>query len=260
MSTIMTFTVLNHQKHIKPQVQVDDSVNDDILENEEDLVETPAISEDEDLVDQADKDEQEAEEEIEMVTPEFEPVFTHEPLTESVRTLMTGISWTEAAPVTLDELSLLTLSYVNFEGEDCYGQLVVRADLAEEVVEIFREIYEAKFPIGNMELIDAYGGDDNLSMAANNCSAFNYRVVPNSTSISKHSYGIAIDVNPVQNPYLPDGEIMPEAGAEYLDRENIRPGMIVEGGVVYEAFISRGWTWGGHWTSVKDYHHFVKDE
>jgi hypothetical protein len=152
------------------------------------------------------------------------------------------------------------LTYVGFDGLSHYGTMVVNESVAVDVVEIFREIYEAGFSIEKIELIDIYGGDDDLSMADNNSSAFNYREVPGTTSISKHSYGVAIDINPIQNPYIVGDEVMPEVGRDYLDRDDVRQGMIVTDDVVYDAFISRGWTWGGEWRSVKDYQHFVKED
>jgi hypothetical protein len=95
-------------------------------------------------------------------------------------------------------------------------------------------------------------------MAENNTSAFNFRRITNSTTISKHGYGVAIDINPIQNPYIRGETILPPAGEEYLDRSNIRMGMITKGDICYQAFISRGWKWGGDWSTPKDYQHFEK--
>ncbi|MDA3847329.1 MAG: M15 family metallopeptidase [Vallitaleaceae bacterium] len=188
------------------------------------------------------------------------PIFTFEPLPEITINQMSGITWSEDAPVSLEELRLVHVTYVGFDGLSHYGTMVVNESVAVDVVEIFREIYEAGFSIEKIELIDIYGGDDDLSMADNNSSAFNYREVPGTTSISKHSYGVAIDINPIQNPYIVGDEVMPEVGRDYLDRDDVRQGMIVTDDVVYDAFISRGWTWGGEWRSVKDYQHFVKED
>ena len=126
------------------------------------------------------------------------------------------------------------------------------------LIEIFEVLYNAKFPIEKMVLIDDYDGDDNLSMADDNTSAFNYRNVPGTSTLSNHSYGVAIDINPLVNPYVRENDVMPPEGQDFLDREDVRPGMIIQGDVVYDSFISRGWTWGGDWETVKDYQHFEK--
>jgi len=132
--------------------------------------------------------------------------------------------------------------------------------VAIEVVEIFREIYKAKFPIAKMKLIDDYGANDDLSMADNNTSAFCVRSAQGyDDKYSKHSYGVAIDINPVQNPYVKGEIILPKSGESYLDRQKVRKGMIVEDHVVYRAFIKRGWIWGGKWQGLQDYQHFEKD-
>ena len=136
--------------------------------------------------------------------------------------------------------------------------MIVAEEIGQEVLDIFKEIYESRFPIYSIKLIDYFDAIDYYSLAANNSSAFNFRYIAGTTRLSRHAFGMAIDINPIQNPYIRHGNILPEAGNEYLDRENIRPGMIIPGDVVYNAFVSRGWTWGGHWTDPIDYHHFEK--
>jgi len=190
----------------------------------------------------------------------YAPVFTCEPLPEDVINLISGKSFKENTPFDYSELSYLTMSYVNFYGEHCIGNMIVAADLGEEVLEIFQELYENRFPIYKMQLIDFYNADDYLSMEDNNTSAFNFRYITNSTTISKHGYGVAIDINPVQNPYVRGSTILPPTGAEYLIRAEVHPGMIIKGDVCYQAFVSRGWTWGGDWNSLKDYQHFEKNK
>ena len=106
-----------------------------------------------------------------------------------------------------------------------------------------------------MQLVDDFGGDDAASMAANNTSAFNCRTVAGSARWSEHAYGTAIDINPVQNPYVAGSAVDPPAGSEYLDRANVRPGMMVSGGVGVNVFRFVGWGWGGDWSSAKDYQH-----
>jgi hypothetical protein len=181
-----------------------------------------------------------------------------EPLSAEVRQRMTGVSWRPGCPVGLDDLRLLRLSYVDFDGGAHVGELVVHRALADPVVRIFGKLYAARFPIRSMQTIEAYGGSDDASMAADNTSAFNCRNVPNTSHWSNHAYGRAIDVNPVENPYLPGRQIMPPAGKDYLDRRNVRPGMIVAGDPVVSAFKAEGFTWGGAWRTGVDYQHFDK--
>ncbi len=165
-------------------------------------------------------------------------------------------SWEPGCPVAPEDLRLLTLSHWNYAGGVSSGQIVVAAGLAADVIDIFADLYEAGFPIERMELVEQYGGDDNASMAANNTSAFNCRLVTGGSSYSEHSYGRAIDINPLVNPYVKGSTILPPAGAAYTDRSLDAPGMIHAGDEVVQAFAARGWIWGGTWSSLKDYQHF----
>ncbi|MET7402157.1 M15 family metallopeptidase [Dactylosporangium sp. NPDC005572] len=183
---------------------------------------------------------------------------TSEPLPPALRQAMTGVSWQPGCPVGLDDLRLLTIAYVDFAGAGQRGQLVVHQAIAPAVLRVFAKLRAARFPIRSMQLIEAYGGSDDASMAADNTSAFNCRSVPGTSTLSNHAYGRAIDVNTVENPYLPKGKIMPPAGKDYLDRRDVRPGMIVDGDVVVTAFRAEGFTWGGAWRSGVDYQHFEK--
>lgn len=191
--------------------------------------------------------------------PEPEAVFSAEPIPEAMQERMDGVSWenTERCP-DFSELSLLTLSHYSFDGATHTGQMIVSAEMAAEVCDIFRELYDAKFPIEKIRLIDEYEADDNLSMDDNNSSAFCFREIAGTDYLSNHSFGLAIDINTLQNPFVSGETVTPEAGRDYLDRENVRPGMIVKGNVCYEAFVSRGWEWGGEWDTPKDYQHFEK--
>lgn len=148
------------------------------------------------------------------------------------------------------------MSHWNYAGSVSTGKLVVAAGLANQVVDIFRDLYDARFPIERMELVDKYNGDDDQSMAANNTSAFNCRLVTGGSSYSEHSYGRAIDVNPLVNPYVKGSTVLPPAGSAYVDRSLDAPGMIHANDEVVQAFASRGWIWGGTWSSLKDYQHF----
>jgi len=188
----------------------------------------------------------------------FTPIFTAEPLPDHIIDFITGVTFTDAAPFPHSFLSYLTITHLDFDGNDTIGHMIVAEEIADEVLEIFREIYEGGFPIYSIRLIDYFYADDYLSLAANNSSAFNFRYIANTNVISRHGFGMAIDINPVQNPYVRGDVVLPAAGREYLDRNDVRLGMIVRDDVVYQAFISRGWTWGGNWTLPRDYHHFER--
>lgn len=182
---------------------------------------------------------------------------TAEPLPASVVERMTASgSWTDACPVALEDLAYLRLGFVDFAGAAQTGEMVVAANVADQVIEIFRQLFEAGFPIERMQLVDDYGADDDLSMAANNTSAFNCRAITGGTAFSQHSYGDAIDINPFINPYVRGDLVLPREAATYADRANVRPGMIVPGDVVTSAFAAIGWVWGGDWETLKDYQHF----
>ena len=172
---------------------------------------------------------------------------------------MVGHSW-HADPrcPPFEALSLLTVDHWNCQGGLSQGQLVVAAPLADELLEIFAGLHALGFPIARMELVDVFGGDDDAAMAANNTSCFNFRNVAGTAVLSNHAFGAAIDINPLFNPMIVDGAFHPPAGVAYVDRGNVRPGMIVRPGPVVELFERRGWEWGGDWSPTKDYHHFAK--
>jgi hypothetical protein len=166
-------------------------------------------------------------------------------------------SWRPGCPVPIEDLRLLTLDHWGFDGAEHHGELVVHAQQADAVVGVFRTLFENRFPIERMELVDAFGGDDNASMAANNTSGFNCREVADQPGVwSLHAYGVAVDINPLLNPYVlgPD-DVRPPEGVAYLDRSRDAPGLIRNGDVAVSAFAAIGWEWGGAWASP-DYQHF----
>jgi hypothetical protein len=176
-----------------------------------------------------------------------------------VRTLTAGdlhASWREGCPLGVDELRAVNVSHWGYNQSARTGTLVVAAGLADEVIAIMRDLYDARFPIERMEPVDVFGGSDDDSMAANNTSAFNCRPVSGGSSWSEHSYGRAIDINPLVNPYVKGSTVLPPHGARYSDRSLDAPGMIHAGDEVVAAFAARGWIWGGTWSSLKDYQHF----
>ena len=166
-------------------------------------------------------------------------------------------SWRPGCPVAPADLRKLELSYWGFDGQRHTGALVVAATEADAVIGVFRRLYDRRFPIRRMEPIDVYGGSDEASIAADNTSGFNCRraVASGPPQWSAHAFGKAIDVNPVENPYILEGTVLPPAGAPFVDRSNVRPGMAVRGGELVAAFATAGWSWGGGWTNP-DYQHF----
>jgi hypothetical protein len=169
---------------------------------------------------------------------------------------MTGVSWRPGCPVPLRDLRLLRLSHWGFDGTQRTGRLIVHRDVARELVRVFRDLHATRFPIRRMVPVDAYGGSDFRSIEADNTSAFNCRYVEGTTRWSNHAFGTAIDVNPIENPYVSGGRTSHRASRPYVDRSRRRPGMAYEGGALVRAFDRIGWGWGGRWTSVKDYQHF----
>jgi len=161
-------------------------------------------------------------------------------------------------PVAPGALRLLHLSYWGFDDQAHLGTMVVAAAATTQVVAVFRALYRARFPIRKMQPEDAFAGHDPASMDADNTSGFNCRdaVAPGPPQWSAHAYGTAIDVNPVENPYLEGGAVQPSAGAAYLDRADVRPGMSGPGTALNRAFAAAGWQWGGRWTAAPDYQHF----
>jgi hypothetical protein len=181
-----------------------------------------------------------------------------EPIRGDVRERIVGSSWHPGCPVGLDKLRLLRLDHVGFDGDVHRGRLVIHQRHDDEILAVFRRLYELGFPIRRMKLIDRYGADDHRSMAADNTSAFNCRFVAGTTRWSMHAYGTAIDVNPVENPYVSGSHVSPPAGEPFADRSRDGRGMIDGGDAVVEAFRRlAGWKWGGRWSgSPKDYQHF----
>jgi D-alanyl-D-alanine carboxypeptidase len=169
---------------------------------------------------------------------------------------MTGVSWRRGCPVALRDLRVLTMSHWGFDGTVRTGRLIAHEDVAQELVEVFHNLYDARLPIRRMVPVDAYGASDFRSIEADNTSAFNCRYVEGTTRWSEHAYGRAIDVNPLENPYVSGGRTSHVASRPYVDRARRRPGMAFEGGALVRAFDRIGWGWGGRWTSVKDYQHF----
>ena len=189
-----------------------------------------------------------------------EPDFSISEIPDEIWEKIQGKSYGEGCPVAREELRYLTVLHVDAAGETHPGEMIVNAQIAEDVLEILRELYQAGYPIEKIRLVEEYGADDETSMEDNNSSCFNYRPITGSTRISRHGLGLAVDINPLYNPCtrVVDGERIcePANGWDYLDREADFPYKITEGDLCWQLFTERGFTWGGSWTSVKDYQHF----
>ncbi len=184
--------------------------------------------------------------------------YTITPLPGRLVEKMRDVSWRPGCPVGPSELRLVQLAHWGYDGRVHRGQLVVHEKVAQEVADIFAELFSARFPIAKMRLIENYGGSDDASMADDNTSAFNCRPVTGGRGFSRHAWGLAIDINPLRNPYVLHGKVLPPEGKAWLDRSKRRPGMIVRGDAAWKAFTSRGWRWGGDFRRAKDYQHFDK--
>jgi len=188
--------------------------------------------------------------------------FYYHELNDDLKARITGKSYpadAEDCRISYDDLRYIKLLYFDFDGKTHEGELIVHALLADEVTEIFHELYKGHYPLASVRLVDDFGADDDLSMEANNTSAFNYRQVEGSKSLSLHSFGAAVDVNPFFNPFVEKRRVSPESAAAFADRSHEFAGKIDKNDLCYKLFTERGWTWGGHWRSYQDYHHFQKD-
>ena len=185
------------------------------------------------------------------------PSFTAARLSSADVRRMVGTSWHRGCPVALADLRLVTATYWGFDKRAHTGRIVVHRDVAADVLAVLRRLYAARFAIRRMVPVDAYGGSDYRSIEADNTSAFNCRYVDGTTRWSEHAYGRAIDLNPIENPYVTSsGTTSHPASRRYLRRAPYRPGLAVEGGAVVRAFDAVGWGWGGRWSGARDYQHF----
>lgn len=192
---------------------------------------------------------------------------TFEPIPEAIQASMEGKSMKKNPHISYDDLRYLTIPHYDFNYNITNGHMIVAADLAEEVLDIFAELFDICYPIERMELIDKYDADDFTSIEFNNTSAFNYRLVSTGTgSLSKHAYGRAIDINPQTNPYVySNGKGAHENARTFWQRdislwprEIDRAAYIGNDTEIYRIFTKYGWTWGGDWSPEKDYQHFEK--
>ena len=183
--------------------------------------------------------------------------FSSQRLDHALRARIVGSSWHRGCPVSPRRLRYVRVAHWGWHGRRRVGELVVNADAVHALRRAFARLYGAGFPIRRMRLVDDYGASDYASIEADNTSAFNCRRATGQTRWSEHAYGRAIDVNPIENPYVyANGTTSHPASRPYLDRSRRRPGMAVRGGVLVRAFADVRWGWGGTWTPPKDFQHF----
>lgn len=224
-------------------------------------VESPVSSEDADII------EEEPIEEI--VTQEPVALFSAREIVEGddVYNRIIGKSYVDNPNVALSDLRYLTISYYNFDHQVKEGEMIVNKAIADDVINIFKELYDIEYEIYSMRLIDDFwtgDGDtsDTASCDANNTSSFCYREITGGGNLSNHAWGCAIDINPQQNPYVSYKSGSPkwshENANDYIDRSVVKDHMIVEGDECYNIFAKYGFGWGGAWKTIKDYQHFEK--
>lgn len=189
---------------------------------------------------------------------DFREWFTIKGIDEEVLARINGKSYKKGCGMPLEELRYITVAYYTPEGEVRKGELICNVSIAEDLIDIFSNLFHAKYPFGSIKLIDEYDADDVKSMQANNTSCFNYREVAGTNKLSKHARGLAIDINPLYNPYVKGSYVSPPEGKEYSKRHLDFPMKIDRDDLCYKEFKAHGFVWGGDWKSLKDYQHFEK--
>lgn len=189
--------------------------------------------------------------------------FANLAIPDTIFSLMQGKTYKKGCSVARKSLRYILCLHRDIKGRTIVGEMVVNASIADDVLSIFRELYRANYPIERMRLIDYWDADDEQSMRSNNSSSFNYRLISHTNVVSKHGLGLAIDINPLYNPYHKHTAqgvevIEPATGKPYLDRSKSFDYKIEKGDLCYRLFIKHGFKWGGSWPKVKDYQHFEK--
>lgn len=188
--------------------------------------------------------------------------FSYKKIDEEIKERMDGVSYHKNSDISYDDLRYLKVKYYNFKGNVKNGEMVVNKKIALRTVKIFYKLYQRKYPIQRMKLIDDYGGDDEKSMSANNSSAFNYRKIAGKKKLSNHAFGMAIDINPKINPYITSSGVAPKNGKVYANRNKksckgkYAEYMITKNSEIVKLFKKNGFSWGGDWKNSKDYQHF----
>lgn len=186
--------------------------------------------------------------------------FTIKEIDDKTFQRINGISYSEEGVVKIEELRWLKVIHFDGKGNIKLGELICNEKIADQLIEIFKVLYEAKYPIESIRLIDEFDGDDIASMRANNTSCFNNRKTSGGSKISRHAYGMALDLNPLYNPYVnkTTGKFLPPEAQVYTDRLSDFAFKIDTEDLSYKEFTKRGFKWGGNWRNIKDYQHFQK--
>ena len=191
-----------------------------------------------------------------------ESFFSSQEIPDTIFAFMQGRSYKEDCTVPRSDLRYLLFLHRNLEGKAVIGEMVANRKIADDVLEIMQQLFYESYPIEQARLIDYFDADDEKSMAANNTSCFNWRTKAGSANISKHAMGMAVDINPLYNPYFKfsdvEGTTQPSNGMPYVDRMWSFPYRIEEGDLCYQLFVEHGFKWGGSWNSARDYQHFEK--
>ena len=215
------------------------------------------------IVEKTNEKEETPKENLERYT--YQDDFYYENLSNEIKIKITGKSFPKEfdenyTKISYDDLKYLNVKYYDFDGKEHKdGELIVNKEVALETLKIFYELYQNKYPIKKIKLVEEYNASDELSMEDNNTSAFNYRIVENSDKLSWHCFGLAIDINPLYNPYILDNEIYPKTALEYTDRAKNFQGKITHNDLAYQIFKKYNWLWGGDFINSKDYQHFYKN-
>lgn len=198
-----------------------------------------------------------------FVSEAAESAFFIRPINEDLKQKITGISFPkpeQEAEISYDDLSYIHVLHYDFDGQIRDGHLICNKKIAPKIAAVFQELYENAYPIEKIRLIEEYGGNDNESMKDNNTSCFNYRKIAGTNKLSNHSFGLAVDINPLYNPYVKitrDKTIVsPDNAAVYADRTKNFDHKIDQNSLIYRVFKKHGFIWGGDWINVKDYQHF----
>ena len=193
----------------------------------------------------------------EIIESDRNVYFAYTEIPDMIFEKMNQVSYVEGAPVAREDLRYLSILYWGMDKTAHKGELIVHKDIADKVSLAFFKLYRASYTIESVRLVDEFGGNDEVSMAKNNTSAFNARQVVGGNGWSMHAYGLAIDINPFYNPYVDEeGNVLPLGAEQYADREQAFVMKITTSDYAYQVFTSLGFSWGGDWTGVKDYQHF----
>ena len=193
----------------------------------------------------------------------YDDWFEIQEINDSIFNRIKGVSFKSNCTVPREDLRYITVAHYTLNGEVKKGELICHKLIADDMLDIFHNLYDARYPIERMELVDNYDADDRKSMSANNTSCFNFRLVAGSNHLSNHALGLAIDLNPRYNPYVKKQKngslyVSPQNGTKYADRKADYPYKIDENDLAYKEFIAHGFNWGGHWKTMQDYQHFEK--